>query len=537
MATDARAGRWGAHAALAIAAAGTLWRFVLASGPLDRLVSTFVADDAFYYTQIARNWLAGHGPTFDGVATTNGFHPLWMVVSVFAQLVAGPDPEVVLRVLLAVSALCSFGTMALVIWWIDRRISPDAQVAAPVATVFLAFNPFLVGIDLMGVEAPLAALCGIVALTAHDAFVRAPRGNFAVAAGVACGFAFLARTDLGLLALLVGLDIVRRAVSTPHAVESDRGRISGTHIVIFAVAAFAVAAPWLEWSRSHFGTIWQDSGRVLMFRQNAIEAATGQFGAAYLARCAASGIADYGARLMGGPDNRMTFIVAAHLLGAWIVIRIRRPRAPGSFPWLYLIFAAGIWAFYILVFRQQKYWYFPPVILAAAFMLARWCQISHAALVARRASYAVAFASLIITIAASFAWNSPAFYRSGFHPWQASYLQVARELADGRVPGVGATDTIGAFNAGILGAFAPNRVINLDGVVHPPIIAAMRDGRFMGYARGVGVDVLIDHRKLIETYALWSQNDPPIRLETLARYSGVSVGGDYVVARIGDANP
>ncbi len=537
METGERAKRWETRVALAIAAAGTLWRLWLAQGPIDRLVATFVADDAFYYTQIARNWLAGHGPTFDGVAATNGFHPLWMLVSAIAQLVAGPDPESVLRVLLVVSALCSFGTMALVIRWAARRIAPDAPIAAPLAAAFLAFNPFVVGTDLMGVEAPLAAFCGLLALTAQDAFIRAPRAGLAVATGAACGLAFLARTDLGLLAALIGLDLARRAVKPAMAAESTRPRITGTQLAVFALVAFAVAAPWLEWSHARFGTIWQDSGRVLMFRQRAIEAASGQGGAAYLLECAARGARDYGVRLLGGPDGRFTLVVLALLVTAYIVMRARGVRAAGSFPGVYAILAAGIWVFYILIFRQQKYWYFPPVTVAAALLLARWYATTHAALTERTFARAVVFASIALTLLGSFAWISPGFYRDGFHPWQASYLRVARELEQGRVPGVGATDTIGAFNAGILGAFAPNRVINLDGVVHQPIIAAMRDGRFMSYARGVGVGVLIDHQGLIATYAQWSQNDPPTRFEVLARYGGVSVGGDYVVARIGDANP
>ncbi|MCL4235949.1 MAG: hypothetical protein KJ042_15670, partial [Deltaproteobacteria bacterium] len=294
---------------------------------------------------------------------------------------------------------------------------------------------------------------------------------------------------------------------------------------------------WIEWSHARFGSIWQDSGRVLMYRQRAIEAATGQGGAAYLVDCALRGVRDYGVRLMGGASPAVTFALCVAMIGAYVAARAKGVRAPGTLPWIYAIFAAGIWVFYILIFRQQKYWYFPPVTIAAALLLARWCATARAALADRAIARLVAFGSVAVVMLGSFAWISPGFHRNGFHPWQASYLQVARELEKGAVRGVDATDTIGAFNAGILGAFAPNRVINLDGVVHPPIIAAMRDGRFMSYARSVGVDVLIDHQGLIETYAHWSQNDPPTRFEVLARYSGVSVGGDYVVARIREEAP
>ena len=43
------------------------------------LVLAMASDDAFYYFKIARNIINGAGCSFDGLAPTNGFHPLWMV--------------------------------------------------------------------------------------------------------------------------------------------------------------------------------------------------------------------------------------------------------------------------------------------------------------------------------------------------------------------------------------------------------------------------------------------------------------------------
>ncbi len=39
-------------------------------------------DDAYYYFGIARNVVAGRGSTWDGIHTTNGYHPLWMVIAI-----------------------------------------------------------------------------------------------------------------------------------------------------------------------------------------------------------------------------------------------------------------------------------------------------------------------------------------------------------------------------------------------------------------------------------------------------------------------
>ena len=41
-------------------------------------------DDAYFYLQIARNIAEGQGSTFDGIATTNGYHPLWMAALALA---------------------------------------------------------------------------------------------------------------------------------------------------------------------------------------------------------------------------------------------------------------------------------------------------------------------------------------------------------------------------------------------------------------------------------------------------------------------
>ncbi|MDP9001924.1 MAG: hypothetical protein M3O46_17625, partial [Myxococcota bacterium] len=57
------------------------------------------ADDAYYYTRIAQNVAAGHGATFDGVESTNGFHPAWLLVLVpICRVVA--DADALMRIIL-----------------------------------------------------------------------------------------------------------------------------------------------------------------------------------------------------------------------------------------------------------------------------------------------------------------------------------------------------------------------------------------------------------------------------------------------------
>ena len=67
---------------------GLVARLSLALRPAAELAPVCLADDAFYYLRIAEHILAGDGPTFDGRTATNGYHPLWMSVSLLAVFVA-----------------------------------------------------------------------------------------------------------------------------------------------------------------------------------------------------------------------------------------------------------------------------------------------------------------------------------------------------------------------------------------------------------------------------------------------------------------
>src|SRR5438105_15832144 len=65
-----------------VALAIPLARFAIVALMPRHLVGTLFEDDAFYYFRIARNIALGHGSTYDGVNSTNGYQPLWLAVLV-----------------------------------------------------------------------------------------------------------------------------------------------------------------------------------------------------------------------------------------------------------------------------------------------------------------------------------------------------------------------------------------------------------------------------------------------------------------------
>src|SRR4051794_32158937 len=82
-----------------------------------------VPDDAFYYLQTARHLAAGHGSTFDGIHTTSGYHPGWMILLV-PLAAALPEPVSLLRAALALELLLHAATAVALIGLFRRFTSP-----------------------------------------------------------------------------------------------------------------------------------------------------------------------------------------------------------------------------------------------------------------------------------------------------------------------------------------------------------------------------------------------------------------------------
>ncbi len=77
----------------------------VALAPEGRLLNWYKTDDAFYYFKVAQNISEGRGITFDGLNTTNGFHPLWMAICIPIFSLARINLFLPLRVLVMVLAI------------------------------------------------------------------------------------------------------------------------------------------------------------------------------------------------------------------------------------------------------------------------------------------------------------------------------------------------------------------------------------------------------------------------------------------------
>jgi len=111
--------------------------FVLLSQP-DNLMNWYLTDDAFYYFKTAQNIAEGNGITFDGLASTNGFHPLWMVICVPVFALARYDLFLPLRVIAAIQILLNTASGYLLYLIFSKNIS---KTTAWIVAIFWMFFP------------------------------------------------------------------------------------------------------------------------------------------------------------------------------------------------------------------------------------------------------------------------------------------------------------------------------------------------------------------------------------------------------------
>jgi len=122
----------------------------------DTLLNWYLTDDAFYYFKTAQNISEGAGITFDGIAPTNGFHPLWMIICVPIFALARFDLFLPMRILIVVQGIFN----ALSGYLIYRILSDNfIEEVGWIGAAFWMFFPPIHGITTkLGLESGINAL-------------------------------------------------------------------------------------------------------------------------------------------------------------------------------------------------------------------------------------------------------------------------------------------------------------------------------------------------------------------------------------------
>lgn len=439
-----------------------------------QLVTARLPDDALYYFAIARNLAHGYGMSFDGIHSTNGMHPLWLllITPIFALHLTQwgfIHATLLLQTFLDVAIIWLIGSTVYDL--LSGAKESNRKTAAGAAALIYALSTLVIIRSINGMETTLAALLFVVWFRLYVRVVRGIRGTRWTEwmfFGTITGLLLLARTDC----FIVLIPIAFYLLATKWKAEW-RGMI-----VAFLVTC-VVVSPWLVWNIVHFGTIMQSSGEAVpMLAWRKYYATYGPF------------ILNYWHLL---PDALRSvlkpFWYAAFelpLLTIGYAIIARRKKLSHGERAIYLMIVGGMLLLIVhSLFRGFiRDWYVEELI--PLFLIGFGVSIgANAGANEARASGRWALAAVII-ILQLFLYRQP------------QYISQAVILESGipKVQQLSEHYKIASFNSGYYGYFANRRgsVVNLDGVVNSDALAALKTGRVGAYLDRDSVSYILDFK-------------------------------------------
>lgn len=462
-----------------VTALGCAIRVALLNRPLAVLDRLYVPDDAYYALAIARSLARGEGPSASAEILTNGFQPLFVFLATPLFALFEPSPDAGLRLGLALSGAFGALNVALVGLVARQLAHRHAQEAGLLAALFWAVSPVAVAGAFTGLETSLALSAALVLVLVWRPLLAGERRSW-IGAGLACGFALLARVDLVFLVALLGVMGLARG----------RGRSVGAA----ALVAAGVVAPWWLWSTLHFGSPVPGSGaavRLIVADHQALYLEP-SFQVGWAAGTVLGGpfaeldvVRDALARSSWGGAVAFALVLAA-LLGAagWLA---RRERSAGA-----ALFAHGVTLLFFYAFVVPAVWFFPRYLHSVAALIAMGAGVllaaaGHATL--RRGAAAALAVLAAIALAPDFVAR-PSGSRDTGIDGAKGYRDVALRL----LPLLPEGARLASMQTGALGYYAGDEVtvFNLDGVVDARARRATMQGRLVDHARERGVTHFAD---------------------------------------------
>ncbi|HYM81457.1 MAG TPA: hypothetical protein VEY91_08600 [Candidatus Limnocylindria bacterium] len=428
-------------------------------------------DDAYYYFNVARNLALGHGPTFDRLNATNGFHPLWMLCLMPVFALSADQPLLALRLVLCLITVITCATLWIVHRTLERFLGREAAgvgVAAMLSPVFL--NPLVNGLE-TGLVVLLLWLL-LWACHRHRLLDSGTSARADAALGALLGLLLLSRLDLifavGTLGALTGV----------RALRAGGARAAVAKLLRIGAPIVVLVAPYLAWNQARFGHLVPISGMlkstfpVVSFSAHELRRMDVVIGETQLL-IATAGIAI------------SLFLPRLTISGATLW-----SRAEATSGWLAAI---ALWlgaclhfANSILFMNWGVYWwhfasYGPTALLALALIV-------HGLLdrLGRRRLWAAAAISAMVALSL-FTHRVETRIRGNQHRiWHQSALWARDHLPLEAV--------IGMTDCGTFGYFSERRTINLDGVINSYAYhEAVRERRLTAFLQKCGVTHFAHH--------------------------------------------
>jgi len=437
---------------------GAVLAAVVLALPVDT-AAWFFSDDAYYYFQVARNLSLGLGSTFDGLNSTNGYHPLWMLAvrPIFAM---GLDkPMACLKVVLSLQVILAGITCWLCWLYTSKRYG---RAAAAAAVIFLC-NALYTALLFNGLESGLL-VCLLFGLLVMDVQwgVTGPEASLGkrLLAGVLWGAVFLTRLDSAFV--LVAFAGVRLAAR-------PRGATWGGHLtrtvvrhLPMALAFSLLAGLYFAHNLGQFGHLTPISGAL----KSTFPAPVFHFPLRAAPYTALLVVALFACRGIGGDDGGPGDRSHGQLLvSLWLGCLLH-------LVWSVLFMSWGVFQWHFAL-------YAPVETIGVAALFSR-CRLRFG----RRWRGGAALAAVALFTACSlcaYVWA-----KGDHHAQRIAAARWAREHT--------APDALFAMHdAGAFAYFSQRRTINLDGVINSYAFQErIRLGTLERYFDEVGVDFVAD---------------------------------------------
>ncbi len=442
-----------------------------------------IQDDAFYYYEIARYFLATGIPSFDGIHPTNGFHPLWQAISIVV-FSCWPEGDIPLRIMLGIASLLDLASIVLV-YHILYRLTQNTWATLCGAAI-LALHGTFIRTWFNGLETALHIFTLLLLLHSYLSIIQKPTATYRqhLLLGFLAATAFLARTDSAviivvLFAFLYIPLLLQRNFTAP---------------LMATMMALLIVTPWLLWNYLNFGNIVQISGQVkgnvwlIGAHQNenlplylkilqGIWTSIGPIGSVFKKMFIPVTAAD-----MTGYVFLSILLILTYLCRRSSSLFVQQFQSLQPF----FIGIILLFLYHSGVRQFVRGWYNAPVLLMLILLLTLQLDCLF-----RKISWK-AFPALILVscITGLIFFYSPYAYTKKTQPISSHPGISAAEWLNHHTT---ANTRIGAANAGILGYYTNRSVINLDGVVNESAFHARLQNQLHRYIRDSGIHYLADH--------------------------------------------
>ena len=455
--------------------------------PIEKILSYFVIDDAFYYFKIASNIAKGLEPTFDGEYFTNGYHPFWMGLLVLIYYFIPADKILAVKVILGLSVILYFLT-SLLIWKIISFFVKN-EITQYILVGAYALNPWNLTFYLNGLETPLSLLFfSWLILICLEIFSGQDSGKNFILAGIISGLLILVRLDYGLFAAFTFLAIIWK-----------RG-LDWKNLTWFCLPAALLAGPWFLYNKIYFGSFFPTSGlsytlinhRLFFYKSRS------------LAKIILWSIYNFGGSLafslqtIGLP--MLHYAIEAWVRSAaWLLLLAGFLASPVIYLWKrrglgflksagWVTFAIFLFGFLASVFVHGairwsgRPWYFsvfPIIAILFAVLL-----LSEEPIYFYQKRISVFFLIFYLI--------SYGFYAKDIFFQQANQVDMYRMAVWVR-DNLPEDARIASFNSGIVGYFSDRFVLNSDGLVNQQAYEAMKENRLWEFFQKSKIDYIIDY--------------------------------------------